>query len=233
MVIKKYRFVGKLFLFSYIVLFLLICMFHTVATAQSLETERTITTVTNRGDITLKLFLYDTSALDPNKPLYGIVTFKMCSALNLGDPNLSPPGNPTLLPPWGDFPYGLWRSQISLTHEFDPNIHKIILEIYFPGQIDPLNAQYWTQEYDNDKKNIVWKEFKQNPVDQRPPLFFPSVAKPLVTITLSDFWLSDHDEVNNGFGDRDPNQWVIDHVGCLLWPIPGGGRCFIFSSSLP
>lgn len=195
-------------------------MHHTFVIAQGNETEKTIATSTDRGDITLKLLLYDISD-DPNTPLNNIqafITFKDCSTLSLDDPNFLPL-------PWGDFHYGLWRSQITLTDEFDPNIHRIIMKIYFPGQIDPLNAEYWAQEYDNDKKKVGWEIFDQD-------LFLPNVSERSIIIRLSDSRPSEsvYGDITLGFGDRDPNQWVIDHVGGLLWPIPVKGRCFIDST---
>jgi hypothetical protein len=203
-------------------------MSHNFAIAQDNAIEKTITTSTNNGDITLKLLLYD--ADDPDTPLDNIQTYitfkdKDCTALGPGDPNLSPPGNPNLPLPWGEFHYGLWRCRITLEEEFDSNIHSIHninMEIYFPGQTDPLNAEYQAQQYDNDKKKAVWKKFGQDS-------FFPNVAEHSIIIRLSDSRPSESgsDDIISGFGDRDPNQGVIDHVGGLLWPIPGKGRCFI------
>lgn len=194
-------------------------MRHTFAIAQDNETEKIITTSTDNGDITLKLLIYD-KVDDPytHTPLDNTqkyITFKECTALGLGDPNLSPL-------PWGDFPYGLWRSQITLTNEFDPNIHIIIMKINFPGKVDPLNAEYWAQEYDNDKQKAEWKQFGQD-------LFLPNVDELSVNVRLSDSRPSESQplDIERGYGDSDPNQWTIDHIGGLLWPIPVEGRCFI------
>jgi hypothetical protein len=192
-------------------------MFHTFAIAQVNDTEKTITTSTDNGDMTLKLLLYDIED-DPDTPLDNIetyITFNDCTSLGLGDPNLSPL-------PWGDFPYGLWRAQITLTDQFDPNIHKIIMKIYFPGQVDPLNAEYWAQEYDNDKQKAEWKEFGQD-------LFLPNVDERSINIRLSDSRPKqpESDDITQGYGDRNKTEDEIDHVGGLLWPIPVEGRCFI------
>jgi hypothetical protein len=210
-------------------LFILFGMFHTSATSQEpldpnsqepLDTDTYchIITSSGKGDIELELLLYDISE-DPNNPQedQDIIRFKEggCSALSLKD--LSP------IPPWGDFPYGFWRIQITCTPDFDPNIHRIIMEIFFPGKTDPLNAEYWAQTYDIDDVNVEWKEFGRGS-----GFFFPDVKDRSITIRISDTWIkSNINEKQQGFGDRDPNQRAIDHVGGLLWPIPTDGRCFI------
>ena len=91
--IKKSRFICTLSLFLFLVLLFHVCTLHTITNAQTNDTEKTIITSTDRGDITLELFLYDKSALDPNDPVdpQTIVTFKKCEALGLTDPNLTPP----------------------------------------------------------------------------------------------------------------------------------------------
>ena len=219
MKIKKSKPVYFLFLFSSVMIFFSICMCRTSATAQVGDIERTITASTYNGDITLRLFIYDITD-DPDTPLNSIETqtyikFEDCTALGLGDPNLSPL-------PWGDFPYGLWRAQITLTNEFDPNIHRIIMKISFPGQIDPLNAEYWAQEYNNDKQKVEWKDFSQD-------LFLPNVGERSIEIRLSDSKPSELPpwDIESGYGDRNITKNEIDHVGGLLWPIEVGGRCFI------
>lgn len=192
---------------------ILITLFHSLARAQDSDTVRDLLTKTGRGYITLRLQVYDTHSPYPDDPVNDpetYATFEDCNALALADLDL--------FPPWGDFPYGLWRSRIALSQDFDPNINRIVMTIYFPGQINPLNAQYQTQEYDVVEEEIAWRELE----------FVPDVDEKTVSILLEDSRPSAiQGEIFSGFGDRDPNEGIIDHVGGLLWPIPAGGRCFI------
>ena len=169
-------------------------------------------------EISLELLLYDTTSPfypdEPESP-QTIIGFRECTALDPSDPNL-----PT---PFGEFPYGLWRTKISLTQQFDPNTHRIFMKLYFPGPIDPLNAQYWAQEYNVNEEKNEWKEFEQSE-----GLLLPDVSHKSVTIRLSDARPSGTPgDTLPGLGDQDPNDGMIDHLGGLLWPIPYGGRCFI------
>ena len=195
---------------------ILICVLPLSGHAQYPDTCN-LTTTTDRGEINLELLLYDINALNPEDPLESqtIVGFQECDALGVSDPNLPPP--------FGEFPYGLWRSKINLTSQFDPNTHRIVMKIYFPGPIDPLNAQYWAQEYDVEEERIEWEEFGQSE-----GLFLPNVSERSITIRLSDSRPSDiPGDAEPGLGDQDPNEGMIDHLGGLLWPIPYGGRCFM------
>ena len=105
---------------------------------------------------------------------------------------------------------------------FDPNRYEIQMKIRFNGQTDPLNARYCTQEYYVEQDIISWKEYSKDSA-----LYSPVIGEYTINITLSDAVSSNNQEIEHGLGDRDPNQWVIDHLGGLLWPIPFGGRCFI------
>jgi len=197
---------------------ILIPLLHSHVRAQDPNTVIDLLTATGRGYITLELLVYDTGSLAPDDPVddpQTYATFRDCNALAVGDL--------ALFPPWGDFPYGLWHSTITLSQDFDPNVHRIVMKIYFPGQINPLNAQYWTQEYDVEEKEIEWREFERSL-----GLFVPDIDEQSVTIRLEDSRPSAIEgEILSGLGDRDPNKGVIEHVGGLLWPIPAGGRCFI------
>lgn len=197
---------------------IMIPLFLSHARAQDTSTSRELLTKTGKGSMTLELLVYDKDTVDPDDYLENPETyasFEDCNALALADL--------ALFPPWGDFPYGLWQSRIALSQEFDPNIHRIVMKVYFPGQINPLNAQYLTQEYDVEEEEIVWRELE----------FVPDIDEQSVSIQLKDLRpSSSQGEFISGLGDQDPNEGIIDHVGGLLWPIPAGGRCFI-ENALP
>ncbi|MGA1796886.1 MAG: hypothetical protein ACMUIL_13610 [bacterium] len=201
---------------------IMIPLFLSHARAQDTATSRDLLTKTGKGSITLQLLVYDTAPVDLDDYVDDPETyasFEDCNALALADL--------ALFPPWGDFPYGLWQSKIALSQEFDPNVHRIVMKVYFPGQINPLNAQYLTQEYDVEEvveeRRIVWRELE----------FVPDIDEQSVSIHLKDLRPSSLQGVFiSGLGDRDPNERIIDHVGGLLWPIPAGGRCFI-ENALP
>lgn len=172
---------------------------------------------TDRGKITLRLLLFDAQEEIPNTSVDGgkIIWFTDCNAISPQDPNLSPP-------PWGEYPYGLYRCRVRLSEDdFDPN-YQIIMEVQFEGQTDPLNARYCAQEFDIEEKERVWVEF-----DRDSGVYFPEIGESIIKIKLSDTRRLPDQEIGRGFGDSDPNQWVIEHIGGLLWPIPGDGRCFI------
>ena len=197
----------------------LILAFHHITTAEAADT-CDITTSTGNGDISLELLLYKSTSIDPNEPEEGqtIITFEDCNALSLEDLSLTPP--------YGEFPYGFWRLQIRLAQEFDPNIHSIIMKIYFPGPINPLNARYWAQEYDTDYERIEWKEYYDQERDQK--MFLSNVSEHSISIPLKNLESLEYPgDFVLGIGDRDPDPNLIDHVGGLLWPIPYPGRCFI------
>jgi len=101
------------------------------------------------------------------------------------------------------------------------------MEIDFQGKpINPLNAQYWAQEYDVVDERVEWQEYYDQERDQK--LFQTDVYKHLIIIPLSNAEPSDDPlEFIHGIGDRDTDPNIIDHVGGLLWPIPYPGRCFI------
>lgn len=177
----------------------------------------TMPTATGTDSISLQLWLYK---CDPNCVMEdpNIIYFTGCRAIGIEDVDI--PSS------YGDFPYGLWGLKVNLKEEvFKHDVHKIKMEIFFPGRINPLNAQYWAQEYNNDQKRVEWKEYNQDDSS----FFDPNITKRSVTIMLSDSRpsKSQPSDFEHGFGDQDPNEWIIDHVGGLLWPIPGEGWCFI------
>ena len=109
MEIKNFKSIYKRLIFSFLFLTFLVFMCYTFAIAQGNETERTITTSTGMGDITLKLLVYNED--DPNTPLddtQNYISFIDCSALSPEDPNILPL-------PSGDFHYGLWRARRALS----------------------------------------------------------------------------------------------------------------------
>ena len=197
----------------------LILPFHHITIARAADT-CDITTSTGNGDISLELLLYQSTSIDPSEPEKGqtIITFEDCNALSLEDLSL--------IPPYGEFPYGFWSIQIRLAPEFDPNIHTIMMKIYFPGPINPLNAHYWALEYDTDDERIEWKEYYDQERNQK--LFLANVSDHSISIPLKNLESLEHPgDFVLGIGDRDPDPNIIDHVGGLLWPIPYPGRCFI------
>ncbi|MBN2372499.1 hypothetical protein JXL19_01755 [bacterium] len=176
---------------------------------------------TGRGVIKFELLLYDKEGFDPDEPIKGqsLIWFSDCAAIGAGNPDI-------LSLPWGDYPYGLWRCRINLMEGvFDPNRYEIKMYIIFEGQTDPLNALYCAQEYDSEKDTIYWTEYSRYST-----LYSPVIGEQTIKITLSDAVDIVGKETVQGLGDRDPNQWVIDHIGGLLWPVPFGGRCFIVNN---
>lgn len=180
-----------------------------------------LNSATGYGVIKFELLLYDNESLDPEDPVDGqsIIWFADCNAIGPTDPSI-------LSPPWGDYPYGLWRCRIHLMEDvFDPNRYAIKMAIRFSGQTDPLNARYCVQEYDAEQERIYWEEYSKDSA-----LYSPVIGERTINITLTDAVSSGGQEIEHGLGDRDPNQWVTDHLGGLLWPISYGGRCFIVNN---
>lgn len=170
----------------------------------------TMPTATDKGLISLQLWLFD---VDANRIIEGQETIHLteCSAIRPEDTDL--PSS------YGDFPYGLWECKVQLPNEFEHERYRIFLEIYFPGPTNPLNSEYWTREYRDN--TIEWVEFKKE------GLYVSDIQKRSEKLELRDTWINEDQETIYGYGDQDKKEYIIDHVGGLLWPIPGEGRCFI------
>lgn len=202
--------------------------------------------------LSFQCFLFDMEDIEIHRiETEGIICFRGCNILAQTDPNLSAP------PMWGEFPYGIWQCRFEMKEAIEDITDAILfLEIKVPRLPDKnlYDAQYFIQRRDILRAKIEWVEIAFTIVWEASPKqleelanmynYFINISGDVISlnIRIRDFISEEH--LDDGLGihfidpnhqagevDIDPNPRYIEHIGGLMWPIPGKGRCFVGSTA--